>query len=494
MPEGQVLRFRAADAADSISMAFSSLLGVQLRRPVEIRRPALRADDTAQLVFPAERQPFAMRLTNGTRCGARPSAACARCAACSCFRRIATAQSPAGSCRRTRPTPSPSASRSAKRWCRSEPPRNRIRRGAQAHRRRHRRGRVARAGQLAGEAGQQDDRRRLQPEASRTSTSRPIPGQGQTASASARTARCVTYIELPASYRSALIARAEDHVRPRHLRAPQAAGRQDQVQASSAPLDIELRVATIPTAGGVEDIVMRILAAARADPARQARASTRKQLLAVKQPISSALRPVLRRAARPARARPPRCTRCCGYLNTPERKIWTAEDPVEITQPGLRQVQVNPKIGWTFAAAHARVPARRSGHHHGRRDARQGDRRDRHRGLAHRPPGVLHPAHQQRAGDRHPPARHGHGPVQLRRRAARRAGAAPGAQAVSRLQGGVRAERGAELEELASRVRRVLPPRHMLYRAKGCVRCDRTGYRVAWRCTSCSWPTPRSSA
>ena len=40
-----------------------------------------------------------------------------------------------------------------------------------------------------------------------------------------------------------------------------------------------------------------------------------------------------------------------GYLNTPERKIWTAEDPIEITQPDLRQVQVNPKIDWTFAKA-----------------------------------------------------------------------------------------------------------------------------------------------
>jgi len=40
-----------------------------------------------------------------------------------------------------------------------------------------------------------------------------------------------------------------------------------------------------------------------------------------------------------------------GYINTPERKIWTAEDPIEITQAGLRQVQINPKIGLTFAAA-----------------------------------------------------------------------------------------------------------------------------------------------
>ena len=37
------------------------------------------------------------------------------------------------------------------------------------------------------------------------------------------------------------------------------------------------------------------------------------------------------------------------YLNGPERKIWTAEDPVEITQPGLRQVEVNDKVGMTFA-------------------------------------------------------------------------------------------------------------------------------------------------
>ena len=40
-----------------------------------------------------------------------------------------------------------------------------------------------------------------------------------------------------------------------------------------------------------------------------------------------------------------------GYINSAERKIWTAEDPIEITQDGLRQVQVNANIGWTFAAA-----------------------------------------------------------------------------------------------------------------------------------------------
>jgi len=40
-----------------------------------------------------------------------------------------------------------------------------------------------------------------------------------------------------------------------------------------------------------------------------------------------------------------------GFINTPDMKIWTAEDPVEITQYQLRQVQVHPKIGFTFERA-----------------------------------------------------------------------------------------------------------------------------------------------
>jgi len=39
------------------------------------------------------------------------------------------------------------------------------------------------------------------------------------------------------------------------------------------------------------------------------------------------------------------------FINKPETKIWTAEDPVEITQEGLRQVQMLPKIGLNFASA-----------------------------------------------------------------------------------------------------------------------------------------------
>ena len=113
------------------------------------------------------------------------------------------------------------------------------------------------------------------------------------------------------------------------------------------PLDIELRVATIPTAGGIEDIVMRILAAGKPIPLDKLGLSTHnntklKELVAkpyglffVCGPTGSGKTTTLHSAL--------------GYINTPETKIWTAEDPVEITQKGLRQVQVNKKAGLDFA-------------------------------------------------------------------------------------------------------------------------------------------------
>ena len=57
------------------------------------------------------------------------------------------------------------------------------------------------------------------------------------------------------------------------------------------------------------------------------------------------------------------------HINKTETKIWTAEDPVEITQKGLRQVQVKPKIGFNFAAAMRSFFTCRPGCHYGGRDA-----------------------------------------------------------------------------------------------------------------------------
>jgi type II secretory ATPase GspE/PulE/Tfp pilus assembly ATPase PilB-like protein len=113
--------------------------------------------------------------------------------------------------------------------------------------------------------------------------------------------------------------------------------------------DIELRVATIPTSGGNEDVVMRILAASEPLPLNKIGMSPRnfqEFVSMISKPYGIALV-----VGPTGSGKTTTLHSALGYINTPERKIWTAEDPVEITQYGLRQVQVHPKIGFTFAAA-----------------------------------------------------------------------------------------------------------------------------------------------
>jgi type II secretory ATPase GspE/PulE/Tfp pilus assembly ATPase PilB-like protein len=113
--------------------------------------------------------------------------------------------------------------------------------------------------------------------------------------------------------------------------------------------EIELRVASIPTQGGVEDVVMRILAKGETMPLEEMGISQRNYnglidviskpygMVLVVGPTGSGKTTTLHAALH--------------HINRPDKKIWTAEDPVEISQYGLRQVQVQPKIGFDFAAA-----------------------------------------------------------------------------------------------------------------------------------------------
>jgi len=116
------------------------------------------------------------------------------------------------------------------------------------------------------------------------------------------------------------------------------------------PLDVELRVATVPTAGQLEDVVMRVLASGEAalpyDKLGLTERNSQVLLKCINQPYGLVLV-----VGPTGSGKTTTLHSAISVINTPETKIWTAEDPVEITQRGLRQVQVHPKIGFTFAAA-----------------------------------------------------------------------------------------------------------------------------------------------
>jgi type II secretory ATPase GspE/PulE/Tfp pilus assembly ATPase PilB-like protein len=112
---------------------------------------------------------------------------------------------------------------------------------------------------------------------------------------------------------------------------------------------IELRVATIPTVNNNEDIVLRILAASKPMPIESMGMSP-SVLSNLKQVVSKPYGLVLC-VGPTGSGKTTTLHSALGFINTVDMKIWTAEDPVEITQHGLRQVQVNPKIGFTFAHA-----------------------------------------------------------------------------------------------------------------------------------------------
>lgn len=112
--------------------------------------------------------------------------------------------------------------------------------------------------------------------------------------------------------------------------------------------DLELRIATIPTADNNEDVVLRILAGSRTLPLNK--------LMPLR--VASKFEPLIRSpygmvlvVGPTGSGKTTTLHSALNYINTPEKKIWTAEDPVEITQHRLRQVQIHSKIGLTFAAA-----------------------------------------------------------------------------------------------------------------------------------------------
>lgn len=114
-------------------------------------------------------------------------------------------------------------------------------------------------------------------------------------------------------------------------------------------IKLELRVAVLPTHDNMEDVVMRLLASSKPIPLQQLGFSVRDDAI-IKRLTERPFGLIL--ACGPTGSgKTTTLHSLLAHINTDNRKIWTAEDPIEITQKGLRQLQVNPKIGVTFASA-----------------------------------------------------------------------------------------------------------------------------------------------
>lgn len=160
--------------------------------------------------------------------------------------------------------------------------------------------------------------------------------------------QCFEYLKVPATYRRALVSRLKimAGLDIAERRKPQ----DGKIRFPMGPRYVELRVVTIPTEGGEsEDAVLRLLNTGEPLPIEHLhmaewcfREFTRvlqkpHGLILCAGPTGSGKTTTLHAALR--------------TLNTGTKKIWTVEDPIEITQRGLRQVQVNTKIGFDFATA-----------------------------------------------------------------------------------------------------------------------------------------------
>jgi type II secretory ATPase GspE/PulE/Tfp pilus assembly ATPase PilB-like protein/transcriptional regulator with GAF, ATPase, and Fis domain len=158
---------------------------------------------------------------------------------------------------------------------------------------------------------------------------------------------CRIYQEIPYLYKQAIISRIKimSKLDIAERRLPQ----DGKIKMKYGKKEIEYRVATCPTVGGNEDAVLRILAASKPIPLEKMNFSDA-NLNLIKDKVNKPYGLILV-VGPTGSGKTTTLHSCLGHINKPERKIWTAEDPVEITQDGLRQVQMLNKIGLDFARA-----------------------------------------------------------------------------------------------------------------------------------------------
>lgn len=158
---------------------------------------------------------------------------------------------------------------------------------------------------------------------------------------------CFTYMKIPAAYRRAIVSRVKimASLDIAERRKPQDGKIRFKLATGQ---EVELRVATLPTAGFNEDVVIRLLASN--GPRRIEELEFSPETSHLVGQLAHKPHGIVLCAGPTGSGKTTTLHAILASINTDERKIWTAEDPIEITQDGLRQVQIHPKIGLTFAA------------------------------------------------------------------------------------------------------------------------------------------------
>jgi len=159
---------------------------------------------------------------------------------------------------------------------------------------------------------------------------------------------CFTYMRVPAGYRQALVSRIKimANLDIAERRKPQDGKIRFKLGSQR---EIEIRVATLPTGSGNEDAVLRLLTAKEPIPLEAMEFSP--DVLSSIKDLSERPHGIILCVGPTGSGKTTTLHAILNHINTDERKIWTAEDPIEITQDGLRQVQVHRKIDLTFATA-----------------------------------------------------------------------------------------------------------------------------------------------
>ncbi|MDQ7742898.1 GspE/PulE family protein [Hydrogenophaga pseudoflava] len=174
------------------------------------------------------------------------------------------------------------------------------------------------------------------------------PGEALTAIRFRRDGDLEPYLWLPAKLRAPLVSRIKIMARLdiAERRRPQD-GKIDFAEFGGPAL--ELRVAVMPTHDGLEDVVLRLLESAK--PIALPRLGLQPRDLETIASFSRRSFGMVLAVGPTGSGKTTTLHSMLAEVNTADKKIWTAEDPIEITQAGLRQVQMNARIGLTFASA-----------------------------------------------------------------------------------------------------------------------------------------------